>query len=159
MNDAMHKPSAGIDSMLDTVWKICESLPFNRHLGLEIDYLKPNEAAFSFSMRDELVGNTVKGVLHGGVISAVLDAVGGMTACASAIGRMDGLSPDEVKHRLARMGTIDMRVDYLRPGKGTRFFCAGKVMRTGKKVAVTRMELKNQDDLLIAVGTAAYIVG
>lgn len=155
----MHKPSAEIDSMLEVVWKICEGLPFNRLLGLKVEYLRPNEAAFSFSMRDDLVGNTVKGVLHGGVISAVLDAVGGMTACASAIGRAQGLSPEEVMHRLAGMGTIDMRVDYLRPGKGTRFFCAGTVMRTGKKVAVTRMELKNENDLLIAVGTAAYIVG
>jgi acyl-coenzyme A thioesterase PaaI-like protein len=32
-------------------------------------------------------------------------------------------------------------------------------MRTGRKVAVTRMELKNQEDLLIAVGTGTYIVG
>jgi acyl-coenzyme A thioesterase PaaI-like protein len=32
-------------------------------------------------------------------------------------------------------------------------------MRTGKKVAVTRMELHNDEDLLIAVGTGTYIVG
>ena len=33
------------------------------------------------------------------------------------------------------------------------------IMRTGKKVAVTRMELHNDEDLLIAVGTGTYIVG
>ena len=58
-----------------------------------------------------------------------------------------------------RISTIDMRVDYMRPGKGDHFFSTGTVMRTGRKVAVTRMELRNQDDLLIAVGTGAYIVG
>ena len=52
-----------------------------------------------------------------------------------------------------------MRIDYLRPGRGTCFSSSGTVMRTGKKVAVTRMELRNQDDILIAVGTGAYIVG
>jgi len=60
---------------------------------------------------------------------------------------------------IARIGTIDMRVDYLRPGRGARFYSSGTVMRTGRKVAVTRMELKNSDDVLIAVGTGAYIVG
>jgi acyl-coenzyme A thioesterase PaaI-like protein len=32
-------------------------------------------------------------------------------------------------------------------------------MRTGRKVAVTRMELKNSEDIMIAVGTGAYIIG
>ena len=61
--------------------------------------------------------------------------------------------------RIARFGTIDLRVDYLRPGKGTGFISSGSVMRTGRKVAVTRMELRNREDLLIAVGTGTYIVG
>jgi uncharacterized protein (TIGR00369 family) len=72
---------------------------------------------------------------------------------------MQGLSLSEIADKIARIGTIDMRVDYLRPGKGNRFYASGAVMRTGKKVAVTRMELKNEDNLLIAVGTGAYIVG
>jgi len=52
-----------------------------------------------------------------------------------------------------------MRVDYLRPGKGNRFKSTGTVMRTGNRVAVTRMELSNEKNVLIAVGTGAYIVG
>ena len=60
---------------------------------------------------------------------------------------------------MARMGTIDMRVDYLRPGKGPEFRCVATVMRTGRKLAVTRMELFDQEDNLIAVGTGAYLVG
>jgi uncharacterized protein (TIGR00369 family) len=82
-----------------------------------------------------------------------------MTATASAVERMRGLSFDEISERIARIGTIDMRVDYLRPGRGTQFHSSGKVMRTGRKVAVTRMELKNSEDVLIAVGTGAYIIG
>ena len=52
-----------------------------------------------------------------------------------------------------------MRVDYLRPGRGNRFQSSGTVMRTGNKVAVTRMELRNEENVMIAVGTGAYIVG
>jgi acyl-coenzyme A thioesterase PaaI-like protein len=32
-------------------------------------------------------------------------------------------------------------------------------MRTGRKVAVTRMELHNDERVLVAVGTGTYIVG
>ena len=52
-----------------------------------------------------------------------------------------------------------MRVDYLRPGRGNGFQSSGTVMRTGNKMAVTRMELRNEANTMIAVGTGAYIVG
>jgi uncharacterized protein (TIGR00369 family) len=105
------------------------------------------------------VGNFATGILHGGVISAVLDATGGMTATASMIQRLKERSPEAVARRIHKIGTIDMRVDYLRPGSGARFHSRGTVMRTGRNVAVTRMELRNQDRILIAVGTGAYYVG
>jgi acyl-coenzyme A thioesterase PaaI-like protein len=50
-------------------------------------------------------------------------------------------------------------VDYLRPGKGTEFLATGVVMRAGRKVAVTRMEMHSDAGVLIAVGTGTYIVG
>jgi uncharacterized protein (TIGR00369 family) len=52
-----------------------------------------------------------------------------------------------------------MRVDYLRPGIGEWFDASGTVIRTGKRVAVTRMEMRDDQDRLIAVGTGTYIIG
>jgi uncharacterized protein (TIGR00369 family) len=57
------------------------------------------------------------------------------------------------------VGTIDLRIDYLRPGRGRTFTATGRVMRAGKRVAVTRMELHNAEAVLIAVGTGTYMVG
>jgi len=148
-----------IDAMLKIVREVYENLPFNRLLGLKVATLKPDEAGYNFAMGNKLIGNAVHGILHGGVISAVLDTTGGMTATASAIKRMPGLSDGEITDWIARIGTIDMRVDYLRPGRGKRFQSSGTVMRTGNKVAVTRMELRNEENVMIAVGTGAYIVG
>jgi len=148
-----------IDALLEIVRGVYENLPFNRLLGLRVAHLKPGEAGFEFAMSAELIGNAVHGILHGGVISAVLDTTGGLVATASAAERMQGYSRDEITDWIARIGTIDMRVDYLRPGRGDRFASSGTVMRTGNKVAVTRMELCNSDNVLIAVGTGAYIVG
>lgn len=148
-----------MDALLNIVREVYENLPFNRLLGLSVANLKLGEAGFRFPMRTELIGNAVHGILHGGVISAVLDTTGGMTATASAIKRMQGLSRGEITDWIARIGTIDMRVDYLRPGRGERFQSSGTVMRAGNKVAVTRMELRNEENVMIAVGTGAYIVG
>ena len=57
------------------------------------------------------------------------------------------------------MGTIDLRVDYLRPGRGKHFISAAKVVRLGNRIAVTHMELTNDEGELISTGAAAYVVG
>ena len=155
----MFEQSEKIDDLLKMVREVYDNLPFSRLLGLRVSNLKLDEAGFVFTMRDNLIGNVVHGFLHGGVISAVLDTTGGLTATIAAIRRKQSLSSQELAELITRIGTIDMRVDYLRPGRGKRFQSTGTVMRTGNKVAVTRMELSNEENLLIAVGTGAYIVG
>ena len=57
------------------------------------------------------------------------------------------------------MGTIDMRIDYIRPGRGTHFLATGHILRLGHSVAVTRTEFVNNEGVLIAVGTSTYSVG
>jgi hypothetical protein len=47
---------------------------------------------------------------------------------------------------------------YLRLGVGRCFYASAKVVRLGGRIASVQMELKNDTDLLIATGTAAYIV-
>jgi uncharacterized protein (TIGR00369 family) len=156
----MTEQPSDIDSLLQIVRELYEKrLPFNRLLGLKVEEISTTGACLKFPMKEELIGNYVHGNLHGGAISAVMDATGGITATASAVGKMIGFDPEEISKRIYRISTIDMRVDYMRPGKGTHFLSRGTVMRTGRKVAVTRMEIHNQDDVLIAVGTGAYIVG
>ena len=136
-----------------------KNIPFNKLLGFQVEMLKPGFVAVKFDMRDDLIGNYLHGILHGGVISAVLDATGGMCASVSILEKMQGKTVKEIADRLSRIGTIDLRVDYLRPGRGEQFRSTGTIMRTGNRVAVTRMELHNQKRLLIAVGTGTYIVG
>ena len=136
-----------------------EHLPFNRLLGIAVTSLGADAGTMVFTMRGDLIGNVFHQTLHGGVISAVLDAVGGMTASASLASRANGLSETEVLAMLARVGTIDLRVDYLRPGRGERFTASGRIMRAGRKVAVVRMEMHNETKLLVAVGTGTYMIG
>lgn len=140
-------------------WVFEELLPFDRVLGLRVSEVSEEKATMIFEKREELLGNVYHQSLHGGVISAVLDAVGGLTALGSLVDRAVGLSDEKLTHLIARVGTIDLRVDYLRPGVGERFTANAWIMRSGSKVAVVRMELHTDQDSLIAVGTGTYMVG
>jgi len=63
-----------------------------------------------------------------------------------------------VMHRFAKLGTIDLRVDYLRPGLGKHYVAQAEVMRLGGRVGTTQMRLVNDEGTLIATGAAAYMV-
>ena len=133
--------------------------PFNKVLGLSADSMDIENARVHFNMREELLGNSVYGTLHGGVISAILDITGGFVVFLDLFKTTKGASREKLMERLTKVATIDMRVDYLRPGIGEEFTASGYILRTGRKVAVVRMELHNEENALIAVGTASYIVG
>ena len=136
-----------------------EKIPFNKLIGMKIETLDLDKIGIRFEMRPELVGNFTRGNLHGGVISSVLDVTGGMVAWTGIMKKMEGQSFDEISERFNKIGTIDIRVDYLRPGLGEYFIATGRTLRTGNKVSVSRMELHNDKGILIAVGTGTYVVG
>ena len=136
-----------------------EKIPFNKLIGMKIETLDLDKIGIRFEMRPELVGNFTRGNLHGGVISSVLDVTGGMVAWTGIMKKMEGQSFDEISERFNKIGTIDIRIDYLRPGLGEYFIANGSTLRTGNKVSVSRMELHNDKGILIAVGTGTYVVG
>ncbi len=135
-----------------------ERIPFNRVLGLRVESLDYEHPRIRFDMHDELVGNYMRGNLHGGVISAAIDVCGGLAAFLGVQQRLRDEPLERKLERFGQLGTIDLRVDYLRPGFGKWFEVTGSVLRTGKRVAVTRIELKSDQGELIAVGTGAYVV-
>ncbi|RMF91991.1 MAG: thioesterase family protein [Nitrospinota bacterium] len=136
-----------------------EQIPFNRLLGLQVVSLDSDQVSLRLRMREEFIGNFIRGTLHGGVISATLDVTGGLAAFLGVLQKLEGESIRQKMERLSRLGTIDLRIDYLRPGIGEFFVSKGFILRIGNKVAVTRMELHNDRQQLIAVGTGTYIVG
>ena len=132
-----------------------EAVPFNRVLGLKVESLDPDAPKLRFDMRPELIGNPRRQILHGGVIAAVLDVAAGF-AIHLAVGRQRTEEPAE--GHFPTIGTIDLRVDYLRPGRGKFFIATGRVVRLGNRVAVAHMEMANDSGELIATGGAAYMV-
>ncbi|HAU58407.1 MAG TPA: thioesterase family protein, partial [Comamonadaceae bacterium] len=106
----------------------------------------------------ELIGHFAHNRIHGGVISAGLDAMAGLAVMAAIGARHMDEAPLQRLHRFGKLGTIDLRIDYLRPGIGSHFELRAEVLRLGSRVATTRMEFLGPDGTLLSSGAAAYIV-
>jgi acyl-coenzyme A thioesterase PaaI-like protein len=133
-------------------------IPFNEVLGLKIERLEPSIATARIDMKHELVGHFSYNRLHGGVISASLDAMAGLALMAAIGARHMDEPPLQRLHRFGRLGTIDLRIDYLRAAIADHFLLSAQVMRLGSRVGSTRMEFRGPGDELFATGAAAYIV-
>ncbi len=133
-------------------------ITFNQTLGLKIASVQPGDVRATFDMRPELVGHYAHGRLHGGVISATLDHMGGLAVIVGIAARHPHDSVQQVMTRFTRVGTIDLRVDYLRQGLGRQFTVTAEVMRLGGRIGSTQMRLVNEEGILIATAAAAYTV-
>ena len=123
-----------------------ELIPFNRYLGVKLTDSRKGFARIEVPFRDELVGDPMRPALHGGVLSAMADAAGGAAVWA-------GLEDDR-----ARVSTIDLRMDYLRPARLVTVIAEATVVRLGNRVGVADVRLFNIDapDVTIATGKGVY---
>lgn len=159
-SDVVVRRSAAEQANLET--KLHETFehgfPFNKVIGLRLESLDLNSPRLAFEMRPELIGSLIHNRLHGGVIATALDTVGGFAVVLAVAEKHANETAEQVLTRFGRFGTIDLRVDYLHQGVGRSFHAGAKVMRLGGRIASVQMELKNDEGLLIATGTAAYII-
>ena len=110
-----------------------DAVPHNRALGIEIVDLTPGTAIFRMPYDARFVGNPDTGVLHGGVLTAMLDACCGASVIAS-LGRP------------APIATLDLRIDYLRPATPHKdIFSRATCYRTTRNVAFTRAVAYHDD--------------
>ena len=135
-----------------------ETSLFAKSLGLKVESMTDKRVSMRLKWRDRLSGSIRTASLHGGVIASVMDIAGSLAVFSNILHRMKGSSWQEKIARIKMINTIDLRIDYLRPGTGTDFLATGSILRTGKTVAVSRIELRNQEERLIAVGTGSYFL-
>ncbi len=135
-----------------------QKIVFNTVLGLKVNGITHDRVSGRIDMRPELIGSYTHNRIHGGVISACLDAMGGLAAMAAIGARHMDEPPEQRLQRFTKLGTIDLRIDYLRPGIGTHFDLTAEVLRLGSRVASTRMEFRGPDGKLLSTGAGAYIV-
>ena len=147
---------ARLEAMLRDMFehRIC----FNEVLGLKVVSFDATAPALGFAMRPDLIGHYLHGRLHGGVIAATLDTVAGFAVTVAIAEKFNSESAEQVAHRFGRIGTIDLRTDYLRQGIGKKFTATGRITRLGGRIASVQMTLENETGLLIATGGASYVI-
>jgi uncharacterized protein (TIGR00369 family) len=101
-------------------------VPYARFIGLRAE-LAGDEMTAILPFAPDLVGNMLLPALHGGVIGAFLE----MTALAQlAIAAEGGKRPK----------TIDVTIDYLRPGLAVTSYARADVMKIGRQIASVHVE-------------------
>ena len=133
-------------------------LPFNTLFQYEIGHQSHDQIELKFNRRDELIGNKMQNILHGGVISSALDTVGGLIAAHSLFYDTKECTFAQFTERFSKLGTIHLNINYLRPGKGSRFTASAQTQRRGNKIAVYALSFRNEHNTYIASGIGSYLV-
>ncbi len=122
-----------------------QEVPFNRNIGIKVLEIREGFLKVLVPFRPEFIGDPRRPALHGGFLSAVIDACGGLAVWTY-------FDIDDL------ISTVDMRVDYLRPGPEGDIVAESRVVRTGNRVSVVNTVVYNALDpnAALAEGRAVY---
>ena len=128
-----------------------EMIPYNKFLGVRVRHIEVGRIELEIPWRDELIGDASKPALHGGVISTLADTAGGLCIWAS------------LEQPTSLVSTIDLRIDYLRPGRSEALVAEALAVRVGRTVGVADMSLfhvlpSGARSELIATGKGVYAI-
>lgn len=127
---------------------VAELVPHNRALGIKLVGLSEEGVTLGFPWNEKLIGNPDNRVLHGGAITALMDATCG-TAVILAL-----LEPVPI-------ATLDLRIDYLKPARPDQDVHArARCFKVARNVAFVRCEAFHPDDPkdLIAVANGTFMI-
>lgn len=115
---------------------------FNHYLGIEIMSTEPDRCVVKLPIRDELC-NSLKGVVHGGVTSTLVDVAMGHAAAPPVNG-------------VQQCVTIESKIHYLRPAKGAFLQAESKVLQRGEKIIFMEATVTNDQGILVAIASGTY---
>ena len=125
-------------------------VPFNKALGLTLvgATQSPAVAKMRLPYYARFIGNPETGVLHGGVITTLMDAACG----ASVFFKLKASKP---------IATLDLRIDYLKPGTpGLDIYARAECFKTTHNVAFVRAMAFHEDtpDDPIAAASGTFMI-
>ena len=129
---------------------------FIQALGAEVTEAVSGRTTMRLPYCEKIVGNPDTGVVHGGVITGLLDHACGM-AVGSALGVMVGDAP---RLRTTSFATLDLRIDYLKAAKpGGDIFVIGECVKITRQIVFARGRAYQESaDDPIAAATGTFIL-
>ncbi|WP_445115104.1 thioesterase family protein [Acinetobacter sp. WZC-1] len=163
MSDLQHKwtdnihPGTEVDIqvVLNQLTQAFNASPYFAHNGMQMRVVDGEIEAY-IEMQPFLIGNIAFQILHGGVAATLLDSLGGIVAMSELYKRAVPETLAETLKQVSRLATVDMRVDYLAPGRGKYFIARAETLRMGRKGCTMRMTMSNDEGLAIATAIASY---
>ena len=108
-------------------------------LGVTLEALRGDTVVLRMSMRPDLTRDGT--IYHGGPVASLIDIAGDMAVAVRAGGGVP---------------TISLRVDYLRPCTGSRLLATARLRRFGRTIAVSDVDVHDDQGRLCAVGRGTY---
>jgi uncharacterized protein (TIGR00369 family) len=117
--------------------------PYTASLGIHVESIEPERVRLRVPYKDE---NSNPGrALHGGVAASVISSAG---ALAAWTGIAEG--PD------IETGTVDLSVNYLAAAIGEDIVATAEVLRRGKEIVYSAVDVRNDGGKRIATGLVTY---
>ncbi len=113
------------DAAIQRLDAFLQRVPYVRFLGMRVE-MAGDEMTAILPFAPHLIGNPVLPALHGGVLGAFLE----MTALAQLSLAEAGRAPK----------TIDITVEYLRPGRAQDTYARAILRKVGRRVANVQVE-------------------
>ena len=127
---------------------VLESLPHNAKLGIRTVELARGRCTTCIEFRPELVGDPSRGMLHGGVVTTLIDATAGAAVYSS-------LPPETL------LATLDMRIDYLKPTEPRkRLYATAELSQLTRRIAFVRASAyQDNPGNQVAHCAASFMIG
>lgn len=132
---------------IDAAGTLLTGLPHSREIGMRLHMAHEGVGLLSVPYDARLVGDPETGVMHGGVITSLLDTACGIAVMAS-------------KATLVATATLDLRIDYMRPAtRGLRVWARAECYRLTRAIGFARaVAFHESADDPVASAAGAFIL-
>ncbi|OTG86967.1 hypothetical protein B9T31_04950 [Acinetobacter sp. ANC 4558] len=147
--------NADLNVILQQLCHAFNQSPFYSFCGMSMRVIDGEIEAY-VEMQKSLIGNTAFQILHGGVAATILDSIGGIAAMGELYKNASSEDFVDISQKVSKLATVDIRVDYLAPGRGQYFIARAETLRLGRKGCTMRMTMVNDEEKPIATAIASY---
>jgi uncharacterized protein (TIGR00369 family) len=121
-------------------------IPMHSYMEIKVMDINFGKVKLLFPFKPEFVGDIRINRLHGGFIASAVDASGGAAAMT------------HMKTEKDRVSTLDIRIDFLKPGQAKDIIAEGTIINRGTNVIFTEMKIYHPEtpEIIIAKGSGVY---
>ena len=119
--------------------------PVVKFMSIGLREVSIGEATLTMKYREELRNSM--GLLQGGILGVLADVAGGVSLYSVLTDPLQVVIP-----------TVEFKLNFLRPAKGGDLIARGRVVHSGRQIAVCQVEVSTENGVLLATGVFTYMI-